>query len=170
MLVLQVLLYYLFKRLATPKKPKNWGIVYDKSDKRPINRAVARLFSKQFNKLVATEITDNNGRYSFMVGPNEYYITFDKNGYAKTTSPGIRIKEKNEVVKVDIGMEKAGMHIETPPEVPIPPVPASSVPVSPPPAPPVVLPVNSARIIPPPSAPPVNPPTTSPPPQNLPVQ
>ncbi|MFA5127682.1 MAG: carboxypeptidase-like regulatory domain-containing protein [Patescibacteria group bacterium] len=103
-LVFQVLLYIMFRRLAIPKKPKNWGIVYDKSDKKPINHVVARLFSKQFNKLIATEITDGKGRYSFMVGPNDYYVTFEKAGYEKATSPDIKIKEKNEVVKIDVPM------------------------------------------------------------------
>lgn len=127
LLVLQVALFFLFKRLATPPKPKNWGIVYDRKDKKPIERAVARLFSKQFNKLVATEITDSKGRYSFMVGPNEYYITFEKNGYDKSTSPGITIKEKNEVVKIDVSMDKQygeGRPTDTePPKVQAPPGP-----------------------------------------------
>jgi len=106
LLVSQVLLYFLFKRSAIPKKPKSWGIVYDKDSKKPVGKAMARLFSKQFNKLVLTEITDSSGRYSFMVGPNEYYVTFDKDGYQKATTGDIRIKEKDEVIKVDTGMEK----------------------------------------------------------------
>jgi len=106
LLVSQVLLFMLFKRLAMPKKPKNWGIVYDKQDKKPINRAVARLFSKQFNKLISTEVTDNKGRYSFLVGPNDYYITFEKTGYEKNITPPITIKSKNEVVKVDAALDK----------------------------------------------------------------
>ena len=53
-----VVLYTLFLRYVQPKKPKDWGIVYDISDKAPVGRAVARLFSKQYNKLVATKITD----------------------------------------------------------------------------------------------------------------
>lgn len=106
LLVSQILLYYLFKRVASPKKPKSWGIVYDKDSKKPVGRAMARLFSKQFNKLVSTEITDNNGRYSFMVGPNEYYVTFDKEGYQKAMSGDIKIKEKNEVIKIDTPIER----------------------------------------------------------------
>ncbi|MCX6781797.1 MAG: carboxypeptidase-like regulatory domain-containing protein [Candidatus Magasanikbacteria bacterium] len=149
LLVAQVALYYLFKRLSVAKKPKNWGIVYDKTDKKPIGRVVTRLFSKQFNKLVATEVTDNSGRYSFMVGPNEYFITFDKNGYDKTTSADIKIRQKNEVVKVDIGMEKSGMTPVEPPRG-----------SQPPPAPPIV----------PPPAPPQIPPAVSPPPANLPIR
>lgn len=106
LLVSQILLFILFNRLAMPKKPKNWGIVYDKQNKKPINRAVARLFSKQFNKLISTEVTDNKGRYSFMVGPNDYYITFEKVGYEKNTTPPIAIKSKNELVKVDAALDK----------------------------------------------------------------
>ncbi len=106
LLVSQILLYFLFKRIAIPKKPKSWGIVYDKETQKPVGRAIARLFSKQFDKLVLSEVTDNSGRYSFMVGPNEYYVTFEKEGYQKATTGDIKIKEKDEVIKVDTGMEK----------------------------------------------------------------
>ena len=106
LLVSQILLYYLFKRVAVPKKPKSWGIVYDREDGKPVGMALARLFSKQFNKLVSSEITDKGGRYSFMVGPSDYYVTFEKDGYQKATTPDIKIKEKDEVIKVDTGMER----------------------------------------------------------------
>ena len=106
LLISQVLLYFLFKRIAIPKKPKSWGIVYDKETQKPVGRAIARLFSKQFNKLVLSEVTDNSGRYSFMVGPNEYYVTFEKEGYQKAVTGDIKIKEKDDVIKVDTGMER----------------------------------------------------------------
>ena len=44
----------------------------------------------------------------FMVGPNEYYLTFEKDGFQKATSPEIKVKEKNDVIKLDVGMEKEG--------------------------------------------------------------
>lgn len=105
--VSQILLFYLFKRLGKAKKPKSWGIVYARHDNSPLGRVVTRLFSKQFNKLVSTEITDGKGRYSFMVGPNDYFITFEKDGFKKATSPEIKVKEKNEVIKLDVGLEKS---------------------------------------------------------------
>lgn len=157
LLAFQVILYFVFKRLATPPKPKNWGIVYDRDSNRPVGRVVARLFSKQFNKLVATGVTDNKGRYSFMVGPNDYYITFEKNGYNKAVSPGIKIKEKHEVVKVDMPLEKSG---STPTASSTPP----TKPIAKPPAPPVqpftkpLSPSVQAPSIQKPSVP--NPPTT----------
>ncbi|PIT88578.1 MAG: hypothetical protein COU29_02255 [Candidatus Magasanikbacteria bacterium CG10_big_fil_rev_8_21_14_0_10_36_32] len=104
--VFQIAIYYLFKRLSSAKKPKSWGIVYEKTNNQPVDRAMARLFSKQFNKLVASELTDNNGRYAFMVGPNDYYITFEKTGYQKKTTPDIKIKERNEIIKVNVAMDR----------------------------------------------------------------
>lgn len=104
--VFQIGIYYLFKRLSAAKKPKSWGIVYERINNQPVDRAVARLFSKQFNKLVATELTDSNGRYAFMVGPNEYFITFEKIGYQKKITPDIKIKERNEIIKVNVPMER----------------------------------------------------------------
>ena len=106
LLLFQILLYFLFKRLSKAKKPKSWGIVYDVNSKKPVGQAIARLFSRQFNKLVSTEITDPNGRYSFMVGPNDYYLTFEKLGYEKAVTKDIKIKEKNEIIKVDVGLAK----------------------------------------------------------------
>jgi hypothetical protein len=115
LLAFQVVLYFVFKRLAQAKKTKSWGIVYDKNNKKPVDKAVARLFSKQFNKLVSTEITDSIGRYSFLAGPNDYYITVEKPGYEKAVSADIRVKEKNEVIKLDMGLAKAESAAQVPP-------------------------------------------------------
>jgi cysteine-rich repeat protein len=100
-----ILLYILFLRFVKPKEPKDWGIVYDVTDKAPIGRAVARLFSKQYNKLVATKITDTHGRYSFLAGPNDYYVTVEKPGY-ETITREVSIKNNEEVISESVGIEK----------------------------------------------------------------
>ncbi len=81
-----VVMFFVFRRLALPPKPKSWGIVYDAKSRTPVARAVARLFSSQFNKLVSTQITDSRGRYYFLAGDNRYYVTYDHKEYqpAKT--------------------------------------------------------------------------------------
>ncbi|MBT6254142.1 hypothetical protein HOI83_02845, partial [Candidatus Uhrbacteria bacterium] len=33
--------------------------------------------------LLETQITDSRGRYAFLVGPNEYYTTYEKEGFQK---------------------------------------------------------------------------------------
>jgi hypothetical protein len=81
MVALQVLVYLVVRRLARPAKPKNWGIVYDKASQKPLSRVIARVFEPQYNKLLDTAVTDASGRYNFVLGPNEYYVVFEKEGY-----------------------------------------------------------------------------------------
>lgn len=81
MAALQLMLYLVVKRLASAKRPKSWGIVYDRKTGKPLARAVARIFEPQYNKLLETTVTDAQGRYSFVLGPSSYYAVFQKEGY-----------------------------------------------------------------------------------------
>ncbi len=81
MIAIQVGVYLLAKRLAQPHKPISWGVVYDKFTGRPVSRVVARIFEPKYNKVLETQVTDSKGRYSFMLGPNKYYATFQKEGF-----------------------------------------------------------------------------------------
>lgn len=81
MVAVQILVYLLARRLAKPHKPISWGIVYSKDTGRPLSRVVARIFEPKYNKLLETQVTDSKGHYAFMLGPNQYYATFDKIGF-----------------------------------------------------------------------------------------
>lgn len=95
MVIIQVGVYVLVQRLAKPRKPKSWGIVYDKNTGRPVSNVVARIFEPKYNKLLETQVTDNKGRYSFLLGPSEYYAVFEKEGYRSTqVSPIDYTKDK----------------------------------------------------------------------------
>lgn len=76
MLAVQVGTLALFARLARAPKPKGWGMVFDTVTKKPITKAIVRIFEPKFNKLLDTQITDAQGRYAFLVGPNQYYATY----------------------------------------------------------------------------------------------
>ncbi len=84
MVLLQIGIYLFVQRLAKPRKPKSWGIVYDKKTGRPVSNVVARIFEPKYNKLLETQVTDSKGRYSFLLGPAEYYAVFEKEGYRST--------------------------------------------------------------------------------------
>ena len=84
MIVAQACLYLLVRRLATPYKPVSWGIVYAKDTGRPLSRVVARIFEPKYNKLLETQVTDSKGRYAFLLGANEYFAIFNKEGYQTT--------------------------------------------------------------------------------------
>ena len=106
LLVLHILLFFVFRRLAVPAKSKSWGIVYRQDTRAPLSRTIARLFNARFNKLVATQITDRKGRYQFLAGDDEYYVTYDKEGYDPRKLE-INLKGKTEdVVNVDVSLRK----------------------------------------------------------------
>ncbi len=81
MVGVQIALYFLVRRLARPHKPISWGIVYDKETGRPLSQVIARVFEPKYNKLLETQVTDAKGRYAFILGSNQYYATFQKEGF-----------------------------------------------------------------------------------------
>ncbi len=82
MVVVNLLLFFVTRRLAAWRQIKNWGVVRDESGK-PVGQVLARVFDTRFNKLLETQVTDRQGRYSFLVGNNTYVVTYDKTGYAE---------------------------------------------------------------------------------------
>ncbi len=90
----QFILYFLFKRLALGPKPTQWGVVEDSPRKIPLANSIVRVFETRFNKLLETQITDRKGRYSFLVGNQEYYLTAEKPGYYEKRSKVIDLKDK----------------------------------------------------------------------------
>ncbi|MBI5728996.1 MAG: hypothetical protein HY983_02000 [Candidatus Magasanikbacteria bacterium] len=103
-----ILLFIIFRRLAVPPKVKSWGIVYDGTTKKPVGRTVARLFNFQFNKLVATQVTDGRGRYYFLAGDNQYYVTYDHPEYAPSKTDVIDLSGKEaENIAIDIALKKS---------------------------------------------------------------
>jgi hypothetical protein len=102
MLGVQVLLYVGTKLLIRPRKKKGWGIVYGAEDRSPIANAIVRLFEPKYHKLLETAITDRKGRYAFMVGPNEYYASFEKPGYETREVRPIDYRNKKELTPISV--------------------------------------------------------------------
>lgn len=75
---LAYLLQYITHPVLFFGKRKRWGIVYNSLTKQPIDLAIVRLFNKNTNKLLATRITDFQGRYLFIVDPGDYFATVTK--------------------------------------------------------------------------------------------
>ncbi len=94
----QVGLFFLFKRISVKTKAKEWGIVYDEATRKPLLRVIVRIFDKKFNKLLETQVTDANGKYGFFVRRSVYYVTAEKEGYEKYTSPDVDLSTKDEAI------------------------------------------------------------------------
>ena len=109
----QVGLFLLFKRISVKTKAKEWGIVYDEATRQPLLRVVVRIFDKKFNKLLETQVTDANGKYGFFVRRSVYYVTAEKEGYEKYTSPDIDLSTKDEaIVDQPVSLKRASGKIE----------------------------------------------------------
>ncbi|MCX6779184.1 MAG: hypothetical protein NTU97_03055, partial [Candidatus Magasanikbacteria bacterium] len=107
LLAVQVVFYILFLRLAYPPKPKSWGIVYNDKNKKPLERTVVRIFDTEYNKLLETQVTDQKGRYAFLVGRNKYYLMYEKPGFEKKQSESIDLQNHSEptaAIGVDMGL------------------------------------------------------------------
>ncbi len=122
LLALNVILYFIFRRILHPKQPAEWGTVNDEKTRRPIAHAVVRLFSSPYNKLVETRVTDRHGRYNFLVGQNIYYLTATSHGYWKTESFPIDLREsdKPQIISAPVSMRPLSETASPEPEKPKP--------------------------------------------------
>lgn len=64
------------------RRRETWGTVYHSGKKTPIDLAAVRLIDAKTNRLVATKVTDANGRYSFTPPAGSYRIEAVKPGFA----------------------------------------------------------------------------------------
>jgi len=98
LMLAQVGIYLLFRRLALPAKSKSWGLTFDAKTRKPLGGVIVRIFDKKFNKLLESQVTDQNGKYGFIVRRNTYYLVASKSGYIKYVSPDIDLSTKDEAV------------------------------------------------------------------------
>lgn len=117
MIGVQVIVYFFVRRLASPRKPSSWGIVYDKYTGRPLTNVVARIFEPKFNRLIETQVTDGKGRYSFLLGPNQYFARFEKPGFTPLEVRPIDLMQTQGAndFAINIGLDPA-MSQQAPPQ------------------------------------------------------
>ncbi|MFH1632003.1 MAG: carboxypeptidase-like regulatory domain-containing protein [bacterium] len=106
-LAVQIVIYAATRFLVRPSKKKGWGVVSAQSGK-SITNVVVRLFDPKYNKLLESTLTDGKGRYAFMVGPSQYYTTYERAGFLKKEVRPIDYTQKEELapVSVDVTLAK----------------------------------------------------------------
>ncbi|MFH1508663.1 MAG: SdrD B-like domain-containing protein [bacterium] len=105
-LIAHIMLFFLFKRLTTGAKVKPWGIVFNVDTTEAMSGAIVRLFDAQYGKLLLTKVTGRDGRYQFLVGPDRYILTIEKDGYYFPPKQVEIEGGKEGVVNRDIGLKK----------------------------------------------------------------
>lgn len=93
-LALHILIYLFFRRLHALGRTKGAGAVYDETTGEALPRAILRLYALPYHKLVETKISDGSGRYSFLIGPGEFYMTVERAGYIKTETDPIKVENQ----------------------------------------------------------------------------
>ncbi len=107
-LLLNVVLFAVFWRLSRPKKPRSFGTIRG-ADGKPLRQVVVRIVEAKYDKVLDSLLTDASGRYAFLVGPNTYYLRFEKAGYVTKRSGHIDLTAKKDatVIAGDVTLEKA---------------------------------------------------------------
>lgn len=115
LLAVHIALYIIFCNINKAMKVKPWGRVYESGLNTPVKSAVIRIFDAKWNRLLETMVADTKGRYGFLVGGNNYYLTSEKLGYSfpsKTDTKGYHGEEidftkfEEGAVTVPIPMDK----------------------------------------------------------------
>lgn len=73
--------YFWLLPLSFSKKRKPWGVVFDSTTGRPIKGAIVRIFSREFDKLRESLVTDTGGRFGFLIDIGDYYVVAQKPGF-----------------------------------------------------------------------------------------
>ncbi|MFA5029949.1 MAG: hypothetical protein WC518_04445 [Patescibacteria group bacterium] len=105
--ILHLILYLFFRRLAKTRQAKPWGVIYNKDNKKSLAKSVVRIIAPEYNRMLEAQVTDNYGRYGFLVDNNIYYVTANKDGYREKKSDEINLvgKKSSEVVGQDLSLE-----------------------------------------------------------------
>ena len=112
--LMQIVIYRMFKRLATPTKSKDWGIVIDYETGDPVASAVVRLYDAETKQLIDSHVTDRKGMYGFLAGKNVYNITVEAPGYDKETVHDIDLTHASEqVIREKITLKRPERKLST---------------------------------------------------------
>lgn len=84
---------------------KSFGTVTDAHNKTPIPLTVVRVFDEKRSWLLGTRVTDDLGRFHFLLMPGSYYVSCVKTGYKPYQSKPMVLK-KSGMIAFDVQMER----------------------------------------------------------------
>ena len=95
LVIFQVLLFISIRHFSYKKLPSSFGVITTEGNSKSLANVAVRVFDATFNKLVETTVSDHKGRYAVLLGPNKYYVTYEKNEYKKKKSPLLDFSSKS---------------------------------------------------------------------------
>src|SRR5690606_12075667 len=108
-------LMFLLQLKLRQKPQKAWGIVYDIATNAPLPLVNLQLIDPAFGKVVASRLSDYQGRFRFAPEPGKYVVRAEKDGYAQAEvvegaknhrmiSGELVIEKENQTISGDIPM------------------------------------------------------------------
>lgn len=101
-LVLLVLRVGLGRNVQRP-----YGKVYDVRSKKGLSLAIVRLYDTRQGVLRATKVTDNLGRFTFLVNPGSYYLVVAASDFKTQTTKPFVLKQRESAVNLAVGLVPA---------------------------------------------------------------
>jgi len=86
--------------LYVQRQPKPYGVVKDMQNN-PLNTVVIRVFNFK-DKLIATLISDDQGRFKTLLQPGNYRIRFSKSGYEMSELKNLHIGDRLSSLSLDV--------------------------------------------------------------------
>ncbi|MDD2326451.1 MAG: carboxypeptidase regulatory-like domain-containing protein [Alphaproteobacteria bacterium] len=114
MAAFQAATYLMFRRLSVKKLPPHTGKIMDTSG-RPLVNAVVRIMDAKFNRVLETQVTDSQGRYAFLVGRGQFFLTANLAGYEqfKTETIDCSGRAKTSVIDRELKLKPATPPVKT---------------------------------------------------------
>ncbi|MBI2588440.1 carboxypeptidase regulatory-like domain-containing protein [Candidatus Berkelbacteria bacterium] len=81
-----------------------YGKVYDVRSKKGLNLAIVRLYDTRQGVLRATKVTDNLGRFTFLISPGSYYLVVAASDFKTQTTKPFVLKQRESAVNLAIGL------------------------------------------------------------------
>jgi len=95
LVIFQFFLYFTVRHFSYHKLPASFGVITAHDEEKALPNVAVRVFDASFNKLVETTVSDRKGRYAVLLGPNKYYVTYEKEKYEIKKSPLLDFSSKN---------------------------------------------------------------------------
>jgi len=105
--ILSLIFYALIGTLEIlrSKKARPYGVVTDVYS-HPMGLTIVRIYKKNNNQLIETDVSDSQGRFKFLVATGIYYITATKPGHIDFKSHLMYLEKEKTLVSTTIKLKK----------------------------------------------------------------
>jgi len=95
--------------ITSLRSKRQYGLIRDAQTGEPLGSVIIRVFNEEYGQMVQERITDQKGRYLFLVPSGIYYLIATKEGYRFFQSELLIVKAKGKSIKRDFKLERVNV-------------------------------------------------------------